>query len=413
MAVTNTYDRADLFALTRATKGWRFDPVGTLADVAAGEVRIDYDPATLAWRGWLIEQAVTNQVTNPLFEGGVAGAPGTMPTGMSVVLVAGISSQVVAIAADDGIASLALRLSGTPSATGFCRIVLRPSTGAGAVAGETWTVAAAVSLVAGALTNISSTRLRVLDYSGAGALLNGSTQTFTPIASSLRTAILSTTRVLASGTTANVGADVAVGVTSGAPIDVTLRIGMPQLVKEPLAFSPSFPPAGAPAAFTRNADDLSLTTISRWLDPAKGTFCIDFMPGQTTAPADRGLLLLDDGTTDNRIRLRMLAASTNVRLSVDGAGAPIVATLDTTSGAALTRHTVRFSYGPAGYVLSVNGAAPVTASGAVPDGLARALLGRSLTSSEYLNGWLGPRFDYFPQQYTDTAAADGFTIRNR
>jgi hypothetical protein len=414
MALNKAYNRADVLSLVRATKGYRIDPNGLLVDVAVNEPRIDYDPATLLGRGWLVEEAATNLV-NGGTEGAVVGAPGTPPTGHAYAgNSSGMSREVVAIGTERGVPYIDVRWSGTPGST-FTRDMNFQASGAiAAVAGEAFLSVVPVRLVAGAVTNVSVVHI-ILGRNGGGSIVENSATTITGDlgGADLLAGLQSRARTMTGGTTASVQTAIRVGFTSGQAADITLRIGAPQLWKSSIPYSLSLAAPGAPGAFTRNADDFALPNIAQDLDPTRGTFCIDFMPGQDATPGDRGLLLLDDGTTDNRIRLRLLAADTTVRLSVDAAGAPVVAGLDAASGAALARHTVRFSYGPAGYLLSVNGGAPVSAAGAVPAGLARALLGRTLAAGEYLNGWIGPRLDYYPVQYTDVAAADGFTIRTR
>jgi hypothetical protein len=191
----------------------------------------------------------------------------------------------------------------------------------------------------------------------------------------------------------------------------TWRVGIPGIKKMPFVTSPSLPPVGVPGASLRTADDLSMTDIARWFNPAAGTFVMDFTPGQASTGAFRYLLRLDDGTDSNRIALLLSSTNTDVGLTAFSAGS-LVADISQASGAALVRHTARISYGHQGWMLSVNGAAPLVVAGALPAGITRCLLGRD-ASDGYLNGWLGPRLDYYPVQYTDTAADDGFTIRTR
>ena len=54
----------DKLTFTRASTRKRFDPSGSLADLASDVPAIDYDPATLALRGLLIEGARTNLLLN-------------------------------------------------------------------------------------------------------------------------------------------------------------------------------------------------------------------------------------------------------------------------------------------------------------------------------------------------------------
>jgi hypothetical protein len=52
------------FTLTRASAGWAFNSAGVLTSYATNVPRFDYDPATLAPRGLLLEEARTNLFLN-------------------------------------------------------------------------------------------------------------------------------------------------------------------------------------------------------------------------------------------------------------------------------------------------------------------------------------------------------------
>lgn len=417
MPIVKAYGFTDLLTLVRAGSAWRFDPAGALVEVAANQPRLDYSPATLAVRGLLVEQAATNTITNPRAEGAVAGTPGAVPTGWAAGISGGalINSQVVGSGADGGIPFLDFRVwSAGPSSAGTNRLDLIGATVVAALTGQSWTASAYAQIVAGSGAGLSvapSLRLRG-NAAGGGSL--ESSQVLIPVGTApLRTVPLTVTRTMSNAGTVFAQADVVFTYSLGVPFDFTVRVGAPQLCQAGLPFSPSFPPVSTPAASIRNADDLALRDISQWYSQAAGTLVLDWTPGQTTSPANRGLLMLDDTTGNNRIRLFMEPGSTAPRLAVTAGGVSVVPGTSAGSVTALSRHTLRFSYGPAGYLMSVNGAAPVSVAGALPTNISRALLGQSLPGSEFLNGWLGPRLAYYPMQYTDTAAPDGFTIRTR
>lgn len=402
----------DLLALTRAGAAWDFDPAGTLAEVAANQPRVDYDPATLLVRGLLVEQQAVNLFPNPRMQGAVAGTPGTPPstTGFISGSGSGITRQI-SVGVQDGIAFTDFRFFGTATAANLVLVGLLANLTCPAVAGETVTGSAFVCIFGPNLPNAGSA-LRLVE--GGASVFSATDVAISQGASApaLRSVRTSVTRTLTDASTTDARLNVVTGNSNGQVLDFTVRVGGTQIVKAAPALSPSFPPVGTPGASARAADDLAATDTSGWFNPAAGTFVMDFTPGQTTSPAHRGLLTVDDGTGANEFRLRMLPGATTVRLSVDVAGVEVFG-IQQASGAALTRHTARFSYGPAGWLLSVNGAAPVSGAGPIPAGLVRALVGRGLVAGEYLSGWLGPRFAYYPVQYTDAAAPDGFTIRTR
>jgi hypothetical protein len=403
---------ADLFAMVRAGNAWRFDAAGALAQVGANLPRVDYDPATLAARGLLVEAAATNQVPNPAFEGA---APGVFPAGMSATgALSGVAHTVVGSGLDAGIPYLDIDLVGTATATTINPIIFFAANTVPAATGQSWQASLYARIISGgALPGVATVNAILREALNSTSLAQTLSSAFLIGAGSLASGPVEMSRVFNQPTTNNVQLlfQIRANVT-GHTYNHRLRIGVPQLWLSPIAFSPSFPPAGAPGPSSRAADDLDAIDLPRYLNPGAGTFVVQFTPGQPTAATHRGIVTVDDGTGANEFRLRMLPGATTVRLSVDIAGAEVLG-IEQASGAALVRHTARVSYGPAGWLLSVNGAAPISAAGPIPAGLVRALLGRGLAAGEYLNGWLGPRFEYYPVQYTDTAAADGFTIRTR
>lgn len=407
MPVVRDYAATDLLSVARASSAWSFNAAGVLAESPPYALRTDFDPATLGFRGLLVESAGANQVANPRLEG--AAPTATLPTGMTVNGVTGWSHQIVGVGTEDGMSYLDLRVW-SPSSNGNInnyRLNLVPSIAM--LTGETWTASVNHRLIAGSMTGFTSLLLMGPGHTvGAATLAN-------PTAAALRTQRATLSRTLAADEASSYLSYSlrTPGPNGSGAGDVTVRIASPALELRTFPTSILLPPAGTPGVSARAADDLALTDIGRWFSAAAGTFVIDFMPGQAASDAERGLLILDDATVSNRIRLRMLAANTNLRLSVDAGGVAVVPALDLASGAALTRHTVRMSYGPAGFLMSVNGGAPVSASGAMPAGLTRVMLGRSFPATHYLDGWIGPRVAFYPVQYTDSAAADGHTIRTR
>jgi hypothetical protein len=403
---------ADLFAMVRAGDAWRFDAAGALAQVGAGVPRVDYDPEALTARGVLVEQAATNMVPNPRFEGAAAGV---FPTGMLATGgLSGVAHTVVGAGVENGIAFFDIDLVGTSTANTINPIIFFAANTVPAATGQSWQASLYARMISGgALPGVATVNAVLREALNSTSLAQTLSSAFLIGAGSLASGRVEMSRVFNQPTTNNVQLlfQIRANVT-GDTYNHRLRIGVPQLWQSSIAFSPSFPPISAPGPSTRAADDLDATDLPRYLNPAAGTFVVQFSPGQATAPTHRGILTVDDGAGANEFRLRMLPGATTVRLSVDIAGVEVLG-IEQASGAALVRHTARVSYGPAGWLLSVNGAAPVGAAGPIPAGLVRALLGRGLPAGEYLNGWLGPRFEYFPVQYTDTAATDGFTIRTR
>lgn len=253
------------FTFTRSgATATRVNSSGVLETVAANTLRIDHDPTTLACLGGLFEEAGTNAIRNSTMVGVVTGSPGTLPTNWSspVYGPAGISFEVVGTGTESGIAYIDIRAYGTPSATDYVRISMETNTGVAAATGQTWCVSAYVALVGGSFANTTGAGLGLLERTSGGAYVADGNASITVTSGALAGKRYAYARTLAGGaTTGAVVPQVVIrGVTSGNPIDVTLRIGAPQL--EQKAFATSYIPTST-AAVTRNADALTLSDLTR------------------------------------------------------------------------------------------------------------------------------------------------------
>jgi hypothetical protein len=318
-----SYAATDLLAVTRASLGWSWAADGTLAQAAAGAPRQDYDPATGAYRGLLIEAAAHNWINGGV-ENAAGGSPGTLPTGWSwSSSTPGVTRTLSNIGAEDGFPCFDQRITGTPSSTYSRDINLTGATTVAALSGEAWWSQVPIRIIAGSTTNIAFSLLLVGRNSG-GSITETTTVVLTSAlgAASLRSAFQVAARTMNVGTTAYVQPFLRFAFTSGQAVEITLRIGAPQLWKSATAFSPALAPAGSPGAYTRAADTVALAELPRWFNPRAGTFAIDFMPRETADVADRDILMLDNGTSAERVRLRMLPGDTSLRLvaTVGGVG---------------------------------------------------------------------------------------------
>jgi len=129
------------------------------------------------------------------------------------------------------------------------------------------------------------------------------------------------------------------------------------------------------AAATRADDTLSLPVDSTWYNSSEGTFFIDVTLLGLSPTGTVNILRVDDGTDANRIYFRAgsviggadLFVAKNSVDQVDSGSVPI---------APMTPARVAIAYRDNDWALVLNGGAPVTvASGSVPQGLTRLLLG--------------------------------------
>lgn len=358
--------------------------------------RFDYNPATLAARGWLVEPLATNSIRNSEMVGGVAGTPGTAPTNWAVSAIAGVTITT-AYGTEDGIPYIDVTYSGTNTSgsTAFPTISID---GAGAIAAanaQTWTRSAYVRKVAGA-DAITDWFVGTVGRDSAQALISGQSILIAASTSAqLRTARVSATFTFTDPLVAFIQPRITrTSLAAGATIDITIRIGGNQLEQSSLGVATSYIPTFGTAA-TRAADVQFVEPIS-WYNLLGGTFVCEVetldIPGGTKTFYN----LSNGGATSERMQLRQTGSNTITNIitvaNVVQSGAPFTG--------ALTPGIIKSAYQIAAGAqkLSVNGAAVVAGTAAAMPNPTRLQLG-SLQSSgnEHLTGWLR-KLEYFDKR---------------
>jgi hypothetical protein len=277
---------------------------------AAGVPRFDHNPVTGESLGLLIEEQRTNSIRNNTMQGAVAGSPGTLPTNWTAnTPINGLNREVVGAGVEGGIQYVDIRYSGTTSSTALTPIYFEGSAQVAALSGQSWTNSAYVSLVGGSTANITLLVIGIDENNNLGNFLTGSSTAFTASSGALLTKRFSHLRTLNNASTAFVRPYVFFTYSSGAAIDITLRIGLPQL--ELGAFATSVIPTTGTAA-TRTADVATLTgtNFSSWYRQDEGTITAEYdVTGYNPAAASsfNRAFVMNDGTSANR----MLIANTN------------------------------------------------------------------------------------------------------
>lgn len=389
--VSKTFSQ--IITFTRASSATYFDATGTLQSAAIDAPRFDYDPSTLAALGLLIEESRTNSIRNNTMVGAVAGTPGTAPTNWAVVAggIGTLTQQVIGTGTSAGITYIDIRLSGTTS-TNSVGYSFESSTQIVAAQNQVWTSTFWAALQGGSLTNINTVENRVIERDATGANL-GSTVTDFKSSFTSSLARVTTTRTLASASAARVTNDIVISFSSGVAIDITLRIGLPQM--EQGAFATSVIPTST-VAVTRAADVASVNTLSPWYNQTEGTVYAELQSLSPLTAAQSVALSkyphlwsIEAGASDSYIFWYGVAAEAFISTTYNNIGV-------VPSGI----NKFALSLAPSGGQSrsSLNGAAAVNRSGTLTVTATGFFLGRDSTggANNFLNGYLR-RITYYPR----------------
>lgn len=392
---------------TRASTATYIGSDGLLKTASVDQPRFDYDPVTLACKGLLIEGARTNSIRNNTMQGAVSGTPGTMPINWATTVntTTGVNREVVGTGIEDGISYVDVRFVGTAVGAGSFDLVFETINSVPALTGQSWSLGFFWRLVAGSATGLSSPIRYLYEYTSGGAFVTA------PSAGSLSfptNAPLRQQRVLGSGTlsggatTAFVRPVVKVNIANGATIDVTLRIGMPQL--EFGAFVTSVIPTTT-TAVTCAADVLTMTgtNFSRWFNPLEGTFVVDFAAPLLGSSTNSGLIVCGVGGNTTSNRIMMFSGSGKVPVWSLASGG-VTSAYNIGANFFTPNETNKFAatYKANDFASCANGGAVATdTSGAVPVGLDRMDIGSAIGGVTQPNGHIR-RIRYYPQRLSNT-----------
>jgi len=383
---------------TRASTATYFDSTGTLTTAETNAPRLDYDPSTLAALGLLIEEARTNSIRNNTMVGAVAGTPGTLPTNWFTVIGAGLSQQVVGTGTENGINYVDFRIFGTTAGSVTFDLGFEPNTQVAALTGQIWTESLYQKLVGGTLTNIASLIFRFNEFTSAGVFVSGqsSPSLSNPTASNLATQRVNATITLNGGaTTAFLQAFLRVTTGTGA-VDITLRIGLPQL--ELGAFVTSVIPTTT-TALTRAADVASVNTLSPWFNSASGTLYVEATtpPGLAGFPNSIGI---SDGTINNRTLTYVFTNGFYSGITTGGVSQGNAAVFVTPTIGAASKFAAAYNTNLLQSALNGTAGTPDTTIN-LPSGLNIMRIGAATLSSNFYNSHI-QRITYYPRAFSQT-----------
>jgi hypothetical protein len=201
--------------------------------------------------------SATNSIRNNTMVGAVAGTPGILPTFWDGTGSGGeITREIVGVGAEDGISYIDIKYSGTPVTLDSLFINFENLDEIFASAGQVWSISTYARLVSGNFTG-ASPQLRMRSRNADLQLTDIASQSLTAGGSDLRSSRQGFSAAISDPTSVYVLPFIRIFLSTGVPIDFTLRIGMPQLQRGEYI---------TPPIATTNAPASALATVSLALE---------------------------------------------------------------------------------------------------------------------------------------------------
>ena len=387
---------------TRASGATFFDANGVLQTAANDAPRFDHDPVTGESRGLLIEEARTNSIRNSQGGGstnGVIGSGGAAPTNWGITANAnGITSEILGTGTEDGFSYIDIKLSGTPTATSDVLVTFEPANAVVAANSQTWTQSAYFKLSGGTTAN-AQLYVELRARTAGGLFISGQNvdTNFTPTSASLKSQRHNVTLVTSDATVGRMLPLARVSYTSGATIDITLRIAAPQL--EQGAFATSYIPTTTAAA-TRAADSAVVTPISSFYNPVESTILSEL--SASSAAFDSTILSINNTSQNEQIDQRLAITAITSRTRVGGVNQASIAGLDpVVAPVSGTVYKFATAHKLDDFAASQDGNTSQTdTTGSMPSGLSRMEIGRRVGASP-LTGHIR-KLAYWPKRLSNT-----------
>lgn len=393
-SVQNAID-ASVISFTRATSASRINASGDHEIVSSGVWRRQYSSAGVPL-GYLPEPQRTNSLRNNTMAG--ASAPSTLPTNWSMAATGGgLTMSVVGTGTNQGRAYIDIRLSGTTSDTTTTQISFETTTGIAASNGQTWTESAFVALVAGSLNGLNAVQLgasvRPADGSSNLELLTGSsisgslTATLTRFSAALTTTNASTGRIVPR---------LFITQSSGQAVDITLRIGLPQMELGAYATSPI---ETSSAAVTRNADVMTVALSKLPFSATEGSVVVTARSPHDETSFSAQSMQIDGGSNANRVYF-FSASAGNAGRAMNSLTASVTQASISANSVSSSRYKEAGAWKADDFEFVANGASKGTdTSGTVPSSLTTMRIGHGFSATDAL--WFGAPIEslvYIPRR---------------
>lgn len=393
---------ASLVTFTRASSGTYVGSDGLIKTAATNEARFDHNPTTGESLGLLVEEQRVNSLPNNTAQGTAAGSPGFAPTGWIVTGDANsISRQIIGTGVEDGINYIDIKYSGTSTGAGSFSVIPSALNTIVAASGQSWTGSAFVKLQAGSLSNVTNTLMGANGRSTAGASIEASFNAFSPTSEPLGKQRRTVSITLANASSERISMTAFSGsYASGVTIDITLRIGLPQLEQGAFATSPILTSG---TAVTRSADVASISgsNFSSWYRQDEGTAFVECAVAQPNSGGNQFVLRASDNGYNNsaawNIQSSGFASLTTAAGGVFDGIASSVATLTASTPAKFAA-----CYQVNNLAISLAGVAPVIdTSATIPTALTRADIGSDHVNSNRVKAGTIRRLTYWPQRLSN------------
>lgn len=204
---------------------------GTASDSSGNWSSFTNNVGRITNQGLLVEEARTNSIRNNTMVGavvGTIGSGGVLPTNWQFDSGAVIRS-IIGTGTINGINYVDIRWQATANSDGNYNNLFENSTSISALQGQTWSGSIFLAIVSGSITNISGIFPTISQRNSSGTTLS------TDLGSDIKGTLTSTlqrflfTETLGNNLTAFTCSGVRLGFGSNNTIDITLRIGWPQL----------------------------------------------------------------------------------------------------------------------------------------------------------------------------------------
>ena len=354
--------------------------------------RFDHNPTTGESLGLLVEEARTNSITNNTMVGAVAGTPGTLPTGWNRnVTQNGITQNVAGVGVINGISYVDIRFQGTATGSGYTDVAMGSAT---AAQNQTWAFSAYLAMVGGSTANMTAGALTL--YGSPTFSDNGSVTWLSTIGSNLTAnSRFSAVRTFTNVLTNSADFRLTISATAGAAVDITIRIGLPQL--EQGAFTTS-PILTSTATATRAADVASVTgtNFSSWYNQTEGTVFAEGAVAQPNSGGNQFVFRTSDNGYNNSVALNIQSGGF---ASIATASGGVFDGVATSSATLIANTTAKFAgaYATNNLGVSLNGATVATdTSATMPTALNRLDIGSDHIGSNRIKAGTIKRLTYWP-----------------